>query len=92
MHIKQLLTVTCSQRSRPEANPSYPQATGGGGGDWSLESAVGILSLGVLRGRVTNVITRRFKGKEIEENNANAGVKSVCERQDERGMKTFDTN
>lgn len=41
---------------------------------------------------MTNVITRRFKGKEIEENNANAGVKSVCERQDERGMKTFDTN
>lgn len=32
MHIKQLLTVTCSQRSRPEANPSYPQATGGKGG------------------------------------------------------------
>lgn len=49
----------------------------GGRGGGSLESAVGILSAGVLSGRVTNVITRRFKGKEMEENNVNAGVKSV---------------
>lgn len=53
---KQLLTVSqCC--SCPQANPSYPQATGGWGGQ-PLESAVGILSVTVLLQRVTNVITK----------------------------------
>lgn len=54
----------------------HPQATLEKGGGL-LESAVGILSAGVLSGRVTNVITRQFKENEMEENNVNAGVKSL---------------
>lgn len=42
----------------PVLPTSHSGEGGGGGTDWWLESAVGILSVGVLSGRVTNVITR----------------------------------
>lgn len=63
------------------------------GGLRSLELAVGIPSVAVLSERVTNAITRRCKEKEMEENDASAGVKSVSRRQRmEEERMTFDTD